>query len=345
MSEGFVLIDKYLKMFFIYLLFVTLIHEEADLKLVIRCFLIVMAVYMLHSVWEFRQGRFVFRMGITRLIGIDSTLGDPNAFAGTLVYALCLVPASWHSTDSKRWRAFLLFYMLLTAGCIGLTGSRSGFVLLCLWTTFTVLRSRLRWVLAALAVVAAPICFAMLPPSLQNRFESIIDPSVAPLNARVSAEGRIEGLMLGLKLFNELPLTGCGPGVWRPATGSPLEAHNLYGQVLGELGIVGTIPFVCVVLCFWFNARRVAKVYRRERWDRDFLYHLGQCLGTALILLLINGNFGHNLFRYTWLWYGAFLIVTRSLVERRLQEGAETQQQPEPVQEWSPSPTWRRATA
>jgi O-antigen ligase len=300
---------------------------------------------MLHSFWEFRHGRYVFRMGITRLIGIDSTMGDPNAFAATLVYALCLVPASWHSTGSKRWRAFLLFYMLLTAGCIGLTGSRSGFVLLCLWTVLSVMRSRLRWVLGMLAVVAAPLCFLALPPTLQTRFESIIDPDVGPRNAKVSAEGRIEGLMLGLQLFGASPLTGCGPGVWRVASGSPLESHNLYGQVLGELGLVGAIPFACVVLVFWLNARRVVKTYRREGWDRDFVYHLGQCLGTALLLLLINGNFGHNLFRYTWLWYGAFLVVARHCVELRLQRQHEPEPEPSPAQEWESPPAWGRAPA
>ena len=35
--------------------------------------------------------------------------------------------------------------------------------------------------------------------------------------------------------------------------------------------------------------------------------------------LLFEGNFGHNLFRYSWLWYGGFLIITRHCVEQRCQ--------------------------
>ena len=35
------------------------------------------------------------------------------------------------------------------------------------------------------------------------------------------------------------------------------------------------------------------------------------------------GNFGHNLFRFTWLWYGGFLIVARQCLEVRLAESYE----------------------
>ena len=39
-----------------------------------------------------------------------------------------------------------------------------------------------------------------------------------------------------------------------------------------------------------------------------------------VFLLLFMGNFGHNLFRFTWLWYGGFLIIARHCVEVRLAE-------------------------
>jgi hypothetical protein len=32
------------------------------------------------------------------------------------------------------------------------------------------------------------------------------------------------------------------------------------------------------------------------------------------------GNFGHNLFRFSWLWYGGFLIVARFCIEARVRE-------------------------
>jgi hypothetical protein len=43
---------------------------------------------------------------------------------------------------------------------------------------------------------------------------------------------------------------------------------------------------------------------------------LSSALATALFLLLLEGLFGHNLFRFNWLWYAAFLIIARRLVLR-----------------------------
>ena len=37
--------------------------------------------------------------------------------------------------------------------------------------------------------------------------------------------------------------------------------------------------------------------------------------------MLVLGNFGHNLFRFSWLWYGAFLV----LIEQMLRERAEAE--------------------
>jgi O-antigen ligase len=335
MEQGYFLVDKYLKMLFVYVLLVTIIHEEDGLRKIAEAFLVIMAIYMLHSVWEFRNGRYVFRMGIVRLIGVDATMNDPNSFAATLLYALALVPALWVGNRSRLWRSFLVFYMLLTLGCVALTGSRAAAVVLVFWAALTIARSRWRLALGALAVAAAPLMWAALPESLQNRFETIINPEAGPMNAQVSAQGRLEGFWLGMQLFQENPLTGCGPGVWRVATQTKLESHNLYGQLLGELGLVGAVPFAFVVLLFWLNARWIARRYREHpEWGRDFLYHFGQCLGVALLLLLLNGNFGHNLFRYTWLWYGAFLIIARYCVEQRLSREGEPEA--EAVPSWEP---------
>jgi O-antigen ligase len=328
-SQGLDFLDRYFKMLFFYLLLVTVVREEGGLRFLVQAFLIIMAVYMLHSVREYLGGRNAFNMGIVRLIGVDVTTGDANAFGSTLVFALALVPAAWAGNRSLRWRAFLVWYACFTVACVGLTGSRGSFVILLVCVLMTVARSRLRWAFAALGLLATPFLWAALPPELQTRFETIIDPKVGPESAQASAEGRLLGLQIGLQLFEQFPLTGCGPGLWRPATGSGLEAHNLYGQVLGELGLLGTIPFACIVLVFWLNARRIKRTYREHpHWEHDFLYHLARCVETALVLLLINGYSGHVLYRHHWYWYGGFLIIACHCVQRRAQAEAEADYEP-----------------
>jgi hypothetical protein len=338
-DKGFPILDFYLKQMVFYVVLVTVVHEEGGLKRVCQAFAVIMTLYMLHSLLDFARGNFHYRMGIVRLLGVDSTMNDPNSFAATLVYAAALIPAQWAAGSSWRWRGFMVFYAMLIAGCVALTGSRSGFLALGLCAVLAILRSRWRYALGVAALVLAPLLWAALPPKLQNRFETIINPDVGPLNAKVSAEGRLEGFTLGVELWERNPLSGCGPGAWRPATKSLVEAHNLYGQVMGELGTPGVIALAVVIVLFWRTARAVGRAYKANGWEPDFIYHLGWCLVSALLMLLVTGNFGHNLYRYTWLWYGAFGIVARHIVEQRQALAAEVlpeeEEEPEGYVGWA----------
>src|SRR5262249_5722085 len=154
----------------VYVMLMLVVHDERALKTLLLAFVVIMFLYMGHSLREYRNGRHTYRMGIARMIGVDKSLGDPNSFGASIVYALPFVTPFWMSNPSRRLRAFLVAYVMLSVVCIGLTGSRSAFLGLLLWGLLSILRSRWRWRLAVLAVVAAPLCWAALPPSLQNRF-------------------------------------------------------------------------------------------------------------------------------------------------------------------------------
>lgn len=318
-DAGQLTVENHFKILVFYVLLVTIVHDEQKLQLVVKAMMAILALYMLHSFREYLNGRHDYRMSIARMVGVDQSQGDPNAFAASIVYGLPLVVPFWLCKPTNLMRAFLIGFVLLSMGCIALTGSRSGFVGLLLAALAVIMRSKLRWRLLGLAILAAPLLWLVLPPSLQNRFETIIDPSVGPANAKESADGRLIGLQMGWKLFTDNPATGCGPGAWRKATGSLLESHNLYAQTAGEMGVPGVAAFLLMIALFWLNTRRVVVCYRQHpEWEKDFLYHLSQAMSLALFLLLFEGNFGHNLFRYTWLWYGGFTIIARYCVEQRL---------------------------
>ena len=74
-----------------------------------------------------------------------------------------------------------------------------------------------------------------------------------------------------------------------------------------------------ILLGFWLNFRQVRRLYReRPEWGPDYLFHVTGAVGFALFLLLFEGNFGHNLFRYSWLWYGGFLTIARYCIQQKL---------------------------
>jgi len=308
-------VEDYFKIVVFYVLVTTAITRVQQLRLLTLGFLLIMTLYMLHSLWEYHNGRHTFRMGIARLIGVDKTLGDPNSFGASIVYALPFVRLFW-LTAKERWvKAFLVGYSGLSGLCILLTGSRSSLLGLLIFGLITVAQTRRRILYLSLATAVACAAFVALPADLQTRFETIINPEVGPKNAQVSGQGRLDGLVKGGELWERFPISGCGPGVWRTATGSTIESHSLYGQLIGETGSIGAIAFVVLVAVFVLGIRHLRRRTRDiDTPDGQFLFHLTTALAVALVLLLVEGVFGHNLFRFNWLWYSGFLVIaTRSL--------------------------------
>ncbi|MGL6072553.1 MAG: O-antigen ligase family protein [Fimbriiglobus sp.] len=324
------LVEDYFKIIVFYVLLVTTIRDEAALKKVVIGLVAVMAVYLGHSFREFMGGRHVYRMGIVRMVGVDSTMGDPNSFGATIVFVLPFVAALWRSGIGGRWgQLALLGYTGLSSLCILLTGSRSSLLGLLAWFAIVILGHRKRFLFLGLMALAAPGAFVALPDSLQNRFETIINPDVGPANAKESGEGRVQGLLTGFELWSANPLAGVGPGAWRPATKSPLESHNLYGQLVGELGAIGLVSFLFILWGFWRNTRRMKRILRdTPEWRNDLLFQVSSAVTVSVVLLLFMGNFGHNLFRYSWLWYGGFLIIARHCAEARAEAYEEGEYMP-----------------
>jgi hypothetical protein len=324
------LVETYFKMVVFFLLFMVVIHDERSLRKFLLAFLAIMFLYMTHSLREYIGGRYTFRMGISRMIGVDKALGDPNSFGASIVYALPFVVPFWLDKPSRWLRAFLIAYVGLSLVCIGLTGSRSSFVGLLLCCLMVVMRGRKRWSLLLAAAMIAPMLWFAMPSSLQTRFETIINPDVGPANAQSSAMDRIEGLKIGLSLYGKNPVTGIGPYAWKPATKRDLESHNLYGELLGEMGTLGAVTFLFILAGFAINWQRIRKAYQQHpEWGKDFLFEVNAAIGIGVLLLLFEGNFGHNLFRFSWLWYGGFHMIAWYCIQQRMKGATGTVHQPE----------------
>lgn len=319
-ARGQAVVEDWFKVLVFFVLLTTTVHSEVGLRRMIIGFVGVMALYQLHSLREYLGGRHTYRMGIARMIGVDSSMGDPNTFGASLVVALPIAGALWQSGLGGRWgRLAVVAYAVISGLCVLLTGSRSAFLGWIACGVWWMGHSRRRLILLLTALMSGPLVLLALPESLQTRFLTIIDPSVGPKNAQESGQGRIEGFFTGLQLWQAYPLSGVGPGAWRPATGSPLEAHNLYGQLVGELGTLGLLAFAMLLIAYWHNCRRLralAQLPIHPAGAAWLPFTLGRAVGAAIALLLLLGLFGHNLFRYTWLWYAGFVIIARHVVEQ-----------------------------
>jgi O-antigen ligase len=274
-------------------------------------------------------------MGIRRMIGVDVTYGDPNTFSATLLYSLPLTLPLWAEKPRGMLRFALIGYVGLSVVCILLTGSRGALVGLGCLSLMLLGVSRRRGVLFMLLALAIPVGWSLLPDELHNRFLTLIDPSVGPANAQQSAEGRTKGILDGLRLWSRSPVTGFGPNSFGKATGRGFQAHNLYGQTLGELGLFGAVALLGMLLAFALNAVEVRRLVRDNTWKDLFPVHLSRAVSLAVLLMLVMGFGSHNLYRYTWMWFGAFQGIALHCLRLRALTSVEMGREEET--EWQPA--------
>jgi hypothetical protein len=317
-EQGYDTLENYLKVMVFYTLVVTTVRDERGLRKLVALYLVAVGLYMGHSMLEYLHGRYEWRQGIRRMIGVDVTYYDPNAFASTLLLSLPLTLPFW--AEARNWRARLplLAYTGSACACILLTGSRSGFMGLCLFGASCLFLSRYRLRAFLLAPVAVGVLVCALPGYLADRFLTIVDSSHGPSIAEASAMGRLAGFAEGMRLWGDNLLLGVGPGAFRLATRGGFNSHNVYGQVGGELGVLGVAAFLALIVCFFTNWRAARRFYRGPAGrPRDFPFYASRAVAVTVLLLLFTGWAGHNLYRYNWVWLAAFQAIALHCVRTR----------------------------
>ena len=113
------------------------------------------------------------------------------------------------------------------------------------------------------------------------------------------------------------PTSGpAGPGSFGKARGYDLQAHNGYGQIVGKIGIIGACAFLLLLYGFFMNAYDTHKITNQDLSLRHtFPTRLISSITITVLLLLFLGYGSHNLYRYTWLWFGAFQVIALKFME------------------------------
>jgi O-antigen ligase len=325
LDQGF----EYFKMAVFYFLLIWSIQDEIDLRRVIKACIWVMFIYLAHSSWEYHNGRHVWRMEISRMIGVDQFASDPNTFSGSIALSIPFLWFLWKTEEKNSSTWFYLIYAGLALVCVILTGSRSGFIVITLGVILALIWNKgliKKMIYLLSAVILSIGLWQFIPAEKQNRLKTIWNPESGPANAQESAEGRIEGLRAGLRMFSENPLTGVGAGGnnfmgYREAhlDGIHLQAHNLIGELLGEMGLLGTLLFLGQIIVVW----RMSGTIRGPSFfggGEGFpgSSHLGAACRQTLLLLLVSGFFGHNLYRINWLWVGGWAFLRFYLARENL---------------------------
>jgi hypothetical protein len=313
--------QSWIRYFVFYILIMTSVKSERDLKIVVTGLVICFFIYMLHSYREFLNGRQGYAMGTVRMIGVDSTMGSPNSFGASIVIFLPMLIPFFKLVKNKWHVLFAISYFLLSLRCTQLTGSRSSFVALGLLLATVVLLSKHRLKMIPIAVIFSPMLWTLLPDNLKNRYRTIWDSSINE-SANQSAEGRLQGFWDGLANWQSSPIWGVGPDCHGMATGSNFLSHFLYGQIPGELGTIGVVAFLLLLISYVTNHLEIMNCYRylkKRGYGKECEYCYAVSIATlgSVALMLFLGLSGHNGYRFTWIWVAAFQAIALSILQTK----------------------------
>ena len=309
----------FLWVFVYYVALINVLTSELRFKGFIWLFMLAGGYNAISSALAYFSGTLVVAQGIERAEGLAGT--DPNTLAVSIMLALpfMLFAVFWVKNNFLK----IVPIVFLAAGIftIAITGSRAGVIGL-VTVAFTVwLISKKKMITAVAAILILIASWFALPPQYQQRYASIFNEERDP-----SSEGRIDAWKAGWGMFKSNPITGIGVDCFPLAyatgnysdTRALLRPHNMYIQIISEIGLVGLIAFGALL---WYVIASNFRLRRRlkEAGKNDHLFMwISYAITCSIAALFVTSVFGHSLFRAHWYVCAALTAVMMTLTDQML---------------------------
>ncbi len=308
------------------------IRSKAELQKIVIGIGIIIFCYQLYSWLDFiKGGSYVYQQSMVRMTGVWSPrgggYGSANGWGFLGLVGLPIAIAFSELANKLLLRILGIIFGLITSLCILYSGTRGAMLAAALFLTWRYRRELLK---ARYAIFFAVISIGgslFLPSAIKDRALSIVKKSddtevdKGKIAASKSAESRLQGLIDGFKIANRYPIFGCGPAAsgqarielqqgegFTTSEESALQLHNLYGQIVGELGYVGLMIWLAIlVTCLYETIEMRSRFVKAKDSHNYALYVIGNMLLGLILCMLIYGIAGHTL--YDWRWLVIFALT------------------------------------
>lgn len=317
----------FFKLFLFGIMIVSCIRTEEEFNKYIVLYIICMLYVAADPLLNYLSGHFM----VDHSGGVDTYRAfsnilfyrNPNVLAITLLQCLPFIyyKIAYNGFFAQKlkngiWAAAILLIVFIVI----VTGSRGGFLVLAGLAFFISYRSPYRKLAMLSGIILGIVMWSMMDPEYQHRFETITQMG----ESDTSAENRILGLEHGFAMLKEHPILGVGIGCYPVARWhmfhTSLWAHNLPGQLMGDLGILGTVTFVVFLFKCFKNTRETRKILLDNGAGKSLLYYQSMALDASLFGQIINGIGQHSLYLYGFYVIGAMTVVLLRVTEARLKE-------------------------
>jgi len=280
------------------------------------------AWFAVSALLAFREGEFVRAQNLDRASGLSSVVGGPNELAGLIMGLMPFLIALILSS-----RSLLIRLVLLACGGIGvaamvLTGSRASMLALVAMAIYYALRSRNK--LLSLVGVALLFCtiWLIMPKDYQERYVTVKQYAEGG-ELDDSNRARLQIWRAGWRMFLDHPILGVGAGQFRVAYGTVYSGrahgpwanpHNLFLQVVCEMGVIGLLAFAYFLSQIIKRIRSILKLRGKQEFKLN--YDVAVACSAMLLAVLGVSVVGHTLYRPYFYLLGGLVAANRFVADQ-----------------------------
>jgi len=288
-----------------------------DLRVIMAFMLLAWLKIGLEGFLGWYTGSLVWEnQGIQRLHGSTSMYGHPNSFSGFAVGCLPYTAFLLLCVKSNLLRIALVVLFIFALLIVVNTGSRTGYVAVVIGAAYFFMKLKAgKFKIILLALLTVSLTINLVPEQYKERFASIF---TGKEKEGASGETRLEIITDAIAIYKQYPL-GIGlqafPKVRDDMFGRSQNTHNLYLEVLTNIGPIGLIVFfIFVAKIIGINKRNIESL--QENYppgpNQQLLINLCKATIGFILMRLILGLFGMDLYEiYWWVALGFSLAINK----------------------------------
>jgi O-antigen ligase len=304
-----------------------LINNEKSLKIFIYTFMLCQLYRVIEPIYlnittgymgsytsYYSQGSF---LALNRLSGAPHDVINPNQLAWIIVTTIPFIYfLVWKAGKKLKYLSLALFSIMFYG--LLLTASRSGFICLII-TIFSIIhfeKKKIKNMVIAGSIILTIILFSIsfLSPQLQDRYRSIYDPNSG---SRKTWDARINSMTNSFAELSQRPVFGFGIGTSQESnfniSGSGQISHNLYMEILQEVGLIGLFLFGIYVYSIIKSLKLLKKGFKEQKENNIWTLNLVKAIQVWVIMNLIYSLSSYGFSSWEWYLFGGVTAVILKL--------------------------------
>lgn len=298
----------FFKSFAVFFMIMAAIKTEKGMKAYIYVLVFMMAFILIEAKIT---GKMHDSSGLMRLNAVTLLYAHPNALGGlgAAVLPLLYYLFKYHKNIIIKVCIMSAVAMVFTA--ISMTQSRSAIVGVAAFIMYVWVTSKKKMLSAVIICIVIIIGWVSLDDVTKERYLSMGDAGAVISGKetdvkRGSMAARFEIIMDGFRLFAQRPINGFGIGGYQIARierlGRWQVCHCAYVQALAELGLLGFIPWVLILVRTFFLLTKIRKKITDENRMEEFsfIYQMTYAIQANLVVHFALSIFGHTPYDNYW---------------------------------------------